>query len=271
MADLAVFPEDAPDQRSRPVGLLGNPWVGPPEDYTLGNHEVHVWSIGLESSAGRLHHLEQLLSPAERQRAGRFRFASHRSAYIAGHALRRKLLGRYLGMTPESLHYIFGPCGKPAVSAGSGLTFSYSTSNGQALLAVARRREVGIDIEYIREIDIMQVAASCLTCTENAVLDSMSAPQQQIALFEGWTCKEAYLKGTGEGLSGLAHVEVFLTPAGSTGLRVANDADRGAGRWSLQRLELPFPGFKAALAVEGHDWQLTQIRDKPCTASTMIS
>ena len=72
-----------------------------------------------------------------------------------------------------------------------------------------------------------------------------------------WTCKEAYLKALGDGLSkALDQFDVLLIPAEPVHLvNVEVDCD-DATRWTLKALT-PAPGYVAALAVEGHNWRTT--------------
>jgi 4'-phosphopantetheinyl transferase len=88
------------------------------------------------------------------------------------------------------------------------------------------------------------------------VIRSLTPSEQQLAFFQSWTCKEAYLKATGEGLAQLQQVEVSLAPEQPYRLlNIATDAQATA-HWSLQTLT-PAPDYVAALAVEGHDWNLS--------------
>jgi 4'-phosphopantetheinyl transferase len=75
-------------------------------------------------------------------------------------------------------------------------------------------------------------------------------PDRRGAFFAGWTRKEAYLKGLGEGLGyPLAGFDVSLAPGAAAALlasRIDADAPR---RWFLCDLAVE-PGYAAALAVE---------------------
>ncbi|MBV9691755.1 MAG: hypothetical protein JO202_18815, partial [Ktedonobacteraceae bacterium] len=68
--------------------------------------------------------------------------------------------------------------------------------------------------------------------------------------------KEAYIKARGEGLSRpLDQFGVSLAPGEPAALLETDDDPGEATRWSLRDLS-PGSGYLAALAVEGHDWQL---------------
>jgi 4'-phosphopantetheinyl transferase len=136
------------------------------------------------------------------------------------------------------------------------IRFNVSHSNGLALLAFARDRSVGVDLEYIRPVDVEQLAKRFFSSREYAALSSLNPEQKHEAFFNGWTRKEAYLKATGIGIAGLKQVEVSITSGEPAAfLSIAGDAP-AASDWSLHRLS-PAPGYVAAVAAEGRGWQLS--------------
>ncbi len=226
----------------------------------LDGGTVHVWQARLDQFAGRQGQMLELLSADERERAARFHFAADRSHFIAARALLRTLLGRYLDLPPGQLSFSYGPYGKPAL-AGEGesraLRFNVSHSHGVALYAVARERDVGVDVEYLRR-DILgeSLAERFFSAREVATLRALPADVQPQAFFNCWTRKEAFIKARGEGLSfPLDRFEVSLDPKEPAALVSVMDDPREASRWSLQALPVE-EGYVAALAVEGHAWRL---------------
>jgi 4'-phosphopantetheinyl transferase len=129
-----------------------------------------------------------------------------------------------------------------------------------ALIAVARGRAVGVDIEAVRplpELDLM-IAEVC-TQRERAALRALPDAERLVAFFEIWTRKEAVLKARGDGLgASLDRVEVALPGEPARLLRLDGDP-QAAKRWSLRALT-PAPGYVAALVVEGHGWSLRRWR-----------
>lgn len=206
--------------------------------------------------------LAETLAPDERQRAERFHFERDRRRFIVGRGVLRRILGRYLALEPNRLQFCYGPWGKPAL-AGISTTqegqfcFNLAHSQSLALYAVTCERELGVDIEYIRAVpEAEQIAARFFSAQENTVLRSLPPQQKQEAFFNCWTRKEAYIKAIGDGLAQpLAEFDVSLTPGEPASLlRISGDTQAAAG-WSIQALT-PAPGYVAALAVKGHDWQL---------------
>ncbi|MFG2780543.1 4'-phosphopantetheinyl transferase family protein [Streptomyces prunicolor] len=87
--------------------------------------------------------------------------------------------------------------------------FSLSRSGGPALLGLAAR-PLGVDVERVPEPRPARDAAWSLHPVERAEL-ARAAPGSRAAAFARcWTRKEAYMKATGEGLSGGALRGVYV-------------------------------------------------------------
>src|SRR5262249_38196538 len=144
--------------------------------------------------------------------------------------------------------------GKPALAGQgrAGLRFNVAHSEGWALIAVTRGREVGVDLERLRaEVATPEIAARFFSPRECEALQALPGPLRAEAFFRCWTRKEAYLKATGAGLSvALDRFAVTLDPGAPAALVEHRDDPDEVKRWSLRELPAP-PGFAAALAVEG--------------------
>ena len=117
---------------------------------------------------------------------------------------------------------------------------------------------MGVDVERIRpEVVQETIAEHFFAPREVIVLRALPAPLQATAFFACWTRKEAYIKAKGDGLAlPLDQFEVSLAPDEPAALlRTAWDSQEAAC-WALQDLA-PAPGYRAAVAVAGHDWHLT--------------
>jgi 4'-phosphopantetheinyl transferase len=172
-----------------------------------------------------------------------------------GRGLLRIILGHYVEAPPEGLRFCYNPYGKPALDPtqdrGS-LRFNLSHSGGRALYAVARGREVGVDVETIRtEFAGLAIAERFFAPAEVAVLRDLAPEHRTRAFFSCWTRKEAFIKARGKGLSiPLDTFEVSLAPGAPAALLATHDDRDEAARWTLFDLD-PGPGFAGALAVEG--------------------
>lgn len=225
----------------------------------LAEQEVHVWRADLDRAAHTLTQLTQLLSPDEQTRAHRFRFAVDRRRFIIGRGLLRTILSCYLPLAADRLTFAYGPHGKPSLSnAGSQtLSFNMSHSNQIALYTVTRDRQVGIDVECIRSLQDMDQLAQRFFCPREAVrLQQCAAEQRQELFFRLWTCKEAYLKATGEGLTGLKRVEITQLPEPLPAERSPTELPAEIAidqmpttQWTVIQL-VPRAGYVAAVAIE---------------------
>jgi 4'-phosphopantetheinyl transferase len=223
-------------------------------DLVLADAEAHVWRASLDVDGPALEGLAQTLSDDERGRAERFRFDRHRHRFVAGRGVLRAILARYLASPPSRIRFRYGPWGKPMLALDSGtpdLRFSVSHADGLVLVAIARGREIGVDVERIapRRATAAMIE-HCLTHREGAALRALPPDRQPAAFFRCWTRKEAVLKGRGEGLTlSPQSVEVSLDEDGPPALlAIAGDAAE-ASRWSLRDLASEV-GYVAALAVK---------------------
>ncbi|MEH1947684.1 MAG: 4'-phosphopantetheinyl transferase HetI [Nostoc sp.] len=227
-------------------------WQPAPTDLTLLPDEIHVWRIELDQPELQLQNLAATLSSDEMARAERFYFQEHRQRFIAGRGILRTILGHYLVIQPSQVQFNYQQRGKPVLAdkfADSGLAFNLSHSQGLGLCAVNCTHPIGVDLEYIRPMsDIEALAKRFFLPREYEMLRSLSPNQQQEVFFRYWTCKEAYLKATGDGLSQLEQIEVSLTPTEPAKLQISED-------WSLFEL-VPANDYVAAVAVEDFSWDL---------------
>ena len=236
-------------------------WDRPFNETRLSPREVHVWQADLDVSPESLKWLAQTLSPDEQARAARFRLARDQHRFTTGRGLLRVILADYLGRDPRHVQFVYGSQGKPALAdelGGRSFCFNLAHSASSVLIAVTRAREVGIDLEYIRPIsDDWYFAAQVFSPRELAALKAMPVEAQQDGLIRCWVRKEAYLKARGTGLlASLPAISIIPTADGSSLMLDVEGVPEAGHAWSLHDLDAA-PGFVAALAVEGHDWQFT--------------
>ncbi len=234
-----------------------HPWLLPAGIPRLAGREVHVWRAGLDREISHVRHLAQTLCPAERARADRFFLARDRNRFIVCRGILRGLLGGYLNTAADQLRFCYGDQGKPRLAeqgGAGGLHFNLSHADGMAVLAFTRRGEVGVDVERVRtDAPWEEIAAYVLSCRDRVLLRNIPGALRRRAFFATWTCKEAYLKARGQGLSfPLNRIDVSLAPLA---LRRVGCDEQEAARWSLRELRVG-GDYVAAVAVEGHDGQL---------------
>ncbi|WP_189091912.1 4'-phosphopantetheinyl transferase family protein [Deinococcus ruber] len=203
------------------------------------------------------------LSPQEQARAAQLIDLQSRRLFLAAALMKRRVLAHLLGVSPAEVRFGAGPHGKPLIAPAQNphdLRFNVSHSGTVALLAVARGREVGTDIERLRALQWRGVAAQVYTQAEQRALERLPAAAQQAAFFQLWTAKEAYLKALGCGFS-LPPEQVSLGIHGGE-VCVVQAAPHDTRRWQGRLLSVQ-DGYQAALVVQAaavpltaelHDW-----------------
>jgi 4'-phosphopantetheinyl transferase len=229
----------------------------------LDPHEVHVWYASLDELPEAV--FRKPLSHDERERSQRFRFDRDRRRFVTARGLLRIVLAHYVSLEPADLRFGYSPRGKPFLAGSGGPCFNTSHSGGLVVLAVARDRQLGVDIEQERAVpEVEDLARRYFSPWEQAELRRLPARERQPAFFRCWTRKEAFVKATGSGLSyPLDAFDVTLSPHEPARiLRIEGDPE-AAGRFWLEDLQ-PARDFAGALVLEGRpirivtrEWEVT--------------
>lgn len=202
----------------------------------LPGDEVHVWLI----PAGTAASVASLLDTAEQAQAARFTFDHGRELYVAAHGGLRLLLGRYLDEPPAALLFETQADGKPSLAGDAPLRFNLSHSGETAAVAVARDREVGVDLERRRGVHSEAgVARRIMDDAEHARYAALPEAERADFLLWLWARKEALVKAAGVGIR--------------ASLRGVSSEPGPADRFAV--VDLQVPGYAAAVAAEGHDWR----------------
>lgn len=232
----------------------------PEIELALANDEVHLWRIELDAVSPAESRWRPLLSSDEIGRANRFHFSRDRQNFTATRAILRKLLGRYANSDPRDLRFSYGKQEKPALQDADGMAgiqFNVSHSGCKALLAFARGRALGIDVEQVRNnFDHEALARRFFSPAEQQALAALPSSEKCAAFFRCWTRKEAYIKAHGSGLTlALDSFDVSLLPKERHSLLATRPDSDEAKRWSLCEVDAG-AGYQAALCVSGADWIL---------------
>jgi len=200
--------------------LVSTDWASPSQDLflSLSPGVVHVWRAPLEDSPHQSSRYLPYLSADERARAERYRVPHPQYQFISSRGILRSILSRYVDVPAADLRIESNLQGKPALADPSflPLQFNVSHTSGMTLLAVTVEHEVGIDVEKVdRALRDQDIATRYFSPRESAHLASLSPDLRTQKFFAYWTCKEAYLKMRGIGLSaGLGQCEIAFDPAG---------------------------------------------------------
>lgn len=159
-----------------------------------------------------------------------------------------RVLSRYRGRG-ERLPVVARGGGKPSLGGwGGDLRFNVARTRGLVLVAVARGREVGVDVERLGRGSWLSLPSQVLTPRELASLDGLPGVAPADAFLRIWARKEAVLKAAGVGLA-VDPVLVEVSGAGEPAEVVGLPSSIGpTARYGL--VDLSLPGCAAALAVE---------------------
>lgn len=222
--------------------------------------EVHLWCARLDVPPEVLAALERTLAADERRRAERLHREGERARWVAARGILRDVLARSLGTEAARLAFRVGERGKPLLvgsAASADLHFNLSHGGGLLLVALARGREVGVDVEQLaRPAPWERIARRFFSASEQRALAAAAAEGRRALFFRMWTRREALGKALGEG--------VFHSLRGG----LAADPERPPAGWWMYESE-PAPGYTAALAVEGSKPRLVRRTWRARTESSL--
>ncbi|MBZ5726226.1 MAG: 4'-phosphopantetheinyl transferase superfamily protein [Acidobacteriia bacterium] len=169
-----------------------------------GPGDVHVWMISPAPPLPAACDSWAILSAHERSRAERFHFEADRQWYVARHYAVRSILSGYVDAAPSELVFGYGEAGKPELTypPGSGIRQNLSHASSLAVLAVTRDEPVGVDIERKRPVpEACDIARRMFSEGEYRLIAAASGAARDEAFLRCWTCKEAVVKATGQGIT----------------------------------------------------------------------
>ena len=227
-------------------------WRLPANKRSLSDDEVDVWRVSLAPLGSMVNDFRDHLSGQENDRAEKFKFHKDRKRHVLTHGLLRVILSLYANVAPEELKFTENRYGKPELVHPSGLslTFNLSHSHERALIGIARGRQIGVDIEYVKnDFEWQEIIERFFSPREVEMINALPKNLQLRAFFTCWTRKEAYVKATGMGLSlPLKEFDVSPVPGAATLLL----SHKEASAWSMKEVDVA-ESYVATVAVEGHD------------------
>jgi 4'-phosphopantetheinyl transferase len=183
---------------------------------------------------------------------GSGRAGALRARRIRQQFMLRLLLGSYLGCPGRDIELARGERGKPVLAgrhSSSPLGFNLSHSDGWLAVAVARDRDVGVDVERERVLPrALALAERYFPAAEGRQLSGLDEPFLSRAFLELWTAREALVKAHGCGLAGVMR-EIELAGSPPALLRWPREWGTSPS-WSLVRPSLP-DGLVGHLACAG--------------------
>ncbi|HEY8207472.1 MAG TPA: 4'-phosphopantetheinyl transferase superfamily protein [Myxococcaceae bacterium] len=169
---------------------------------------VHLADPVALAEPERVRRYLSMLEPHELEQYRRFHFDQHRQEYLVTRALVRTVLSSYVVRAPEAWRFVRTDHGRPLIAGAEQdpetrwLVFNLSNTTGLVACAVARERELGVDVEWVdRRGQALEVADRFFSPPELEELRSRPAERQLDRFFDYWTLKESYIKALGKGLS----------------------------------------------------------------------
>lgn len=189
--------------------------------------KVDLWHIELPKVPVAMRQYLSLRDWDEAQKVGA---VSEREGFIRVRSALRAVLAQYLDCSPEDLEFEHHAGGLRLSEPSSLLRFHHSHSANLLLVAVSFARQVGLDVEFMRDDLPFEMLADYYFDPRDArCLRDLAQTDRVRQFYQEWTSSEAR-----------RHVE-----------KPSSDSNR----WSLLSFT-PAQGFSAALAVEGGDFQL---------------
>lgn len=212
---------------------------------------IHLWHAGLQEAKSWLPDFSSRLSSDENERRMRFHFERDREDFAFARGMLRRVLAGYLKSDPQELRFGYSGHRKPFLShPETELRFNLSHTQGALLLGICRGREIGVDIERVREdFNPLEIADRFFSTAERQALSGLPPGEQRQAFFRCWTRKEAFLKARGHGLSyPLELFDVSIGPEETAVKLVTRPDPEEAQRWQIVAAAAP-EGCLAAVAV----------------------
>jgi 4'-phosphopantetheinyl transferase len=127
-----------------------------------------------------------------------FRKAADTQRYILAHFLKRYVLAKHLKIPLLDLSFKTNEYGKPFCEVKNAPYFNLSHSGAWVALAVSGMSEVGIDVEFPRDINIQAVMKKISSGAQ--IERYISTEPSKTTFLCTWTQKEAISKACGRGL-----------------------------------------------------------------------
>jgi len=225
----------------------------------ISETDIHIWHINLETNHTTFNVCFGSLSKEEQERAARFSNTAAKNRYCISHGALRYIISKYVNEKPELIHFIAQRYGKPALEPCAQIRFNLSHSRSAALVAIAKNREVGVDIQFEdKSIDMLGIANRFFSAIEKKILCSLDKSEIPHAFYRYWVRKEAFTKALGQGI--IVPLDSFAVPLENNGLvefESSSVFENSSRIWSIHHVKTK-PGYHGAIAIEGADYTIKE-------------
>lgn len=142
--------------------------------------------------------LRKKISNQRDRRIDNFYFEKDRIRCLYAEILLRYALSEF-GIENDSILIECDINGKPTLTNAKNIFFNLSHS-GDWIVCALSSSEVGIDVEEIKDNQIMDISRNCLTDLEYSQLCDCEQCEQLSKFYSFWTLKESYVKNIGLGM-----------------------------------------------------------------------
>ena len=178
------------------------------------------------------------LSRSERVEVSRYHNEADRLSVAVARAVARVQIGILLSCPPDEVGLVRSAAGKPGVDPGrhgalaSSVHFSVSHARGLVAVGISGTT-MGIDVEAVRHLPDMRAVARTAFAQEVSQMIAAEGEEGSDALFfRLWVLGEAFVKGTGQGVSQGLDSFVF-TPHGKPRLERVSETWGPPERWTF--------------------------------------
>ncbi|WP_069792062.1 4'-phosphopantetheinyl transferase family protein [Cyanobacterium sp. IPPAS B-1200] len=163
---------------------------------------LDIYSVNTNKFLSDLPYFKSLLSPDELDKIQRFKNKLQGDRTCIGRAKLRIILSSYLNINPDKIVFNYNKKGKPFLRDYPNLHFNLSHTDHWIVYGISNQL-IGVDIENIsKQVKFKQLAKRFFCPSEFQLIEQVNQENKAKLFYTLWTAKEAYLKATGEGLSG---------------------------------------------------------------------
>lgn len=213
---------------------------------------VDIYQINaLAFPSDHLSNLLRYLPPAEHERYNHIRHPQAQRNFLLGRGILRSRLSQLVGHSPVELAIGTGPHGKPFLLTQPAIQFNLSHGGDWLVVALSTCHSLGVDLEPIQpRRNLSGLCRRYLSDRETHTVLALPSAQASAQFLRYWTCKEAYAKGLGIGLTqSLTQVDLTVDdqPVPPHPMPIAHAQGLVPG-WQIYQWQ-PAAGYVAAIAI----------------------
>lgn len=183
----------------------------------ISNDQLSLYLININNINFDYHKLVSYLDIEEHDTYLRYRVDADRLRFLLARVVLKSIIHELFELPIEQIHFKKNPYGKlyfNLLYQYSSIEFNISHSYEYCIIAMGLNSPIGVDIEYKkRNIDYLGLAQRFFSSLEYKQLLKLSVNLREDGFFKTWTCKEAFLKGIGFGITfGLDQFSVNVNP-----------------------------------------------------------